>query len=452
MKALYISDNKESWQDFEKLFKGNFPKVKLTCVGDAIIAVEQLQNEGPFTFCLIDCNIKNDEPKAIFADVNKHNNNRPVIFLGAEGILRTRTPENMYETNSANGLIELPVEIGEFKEAISTAIAWHRKQEDEQNTIIVNKEDYLPLKIKNFYRFKSLPCDGFLELSGTKFIRIINKDEVYGEALVQKYSKKKIKYFWLEKNEYVSFLGDMIADLTARLEQKNGPLDTIALQIQATSIIHEHIRTLGVSDGVIVLTKKIISTVIKNYKRFPRMRELLLGYPLKTADSAERSILTLYLSQYLLDTMGWNSDMPRQKLGLAAVLHDSLVSNDQMLTIKTLEDYEMYDFDQLEQDEYTEHPLKAAEIARLYTGFNETDFIIAQHHELPNGKGFPQGLSSLQISGLSAIFIVSNNFVNNLVKDSISNESMNQAQQYIAENYKDGNFKVVMQNMLDLLK
>src|SRR6185437_16447632 len=68
--------------------------------------------------------------------------------------------------------------------------------------------------------------------------------------------------------------------------------------------------------------------------------------------------------------------------------------------------------------EFKAHPAKAAEIARQFQEVPpDVDVIVTQHHERPDGAGFPRGIGYAYIAPLAMVFIVAHDmtqhFLNN---------------------------------------
>jgi HD-GYP domain-containing protein (c-di-GMP phosphodiesterase class II) len=58
------------------------------------------------------------------------------------------------------------------------------------------------------------------------------------------------------------------------------------------------------------------------------------------------------------------------------------------------------------------HPNDASDLTLLMTEIlPDVDTVVAQHHELPDGTGFPRKLSGARISPLSSVFIVAHDLV-----------------------------------------
>lgn len=111
----------------------------------------------------------------------------------------------------------------------------------------------------------------------------------------------------------------------------------------------------------------------------------------------------------------WNSRITIDKLVFASVICDiTLAVRPQLIQLQTLSDFNLQR-DKMGQEEtrlFLNHPKESAELLRKYfsTAPPETDVLAEQHHELPDGTGFPYGLRAERISPLSALFIIANDF------------------------------------------
>jgi response regulator RpfG family c-di-GMP phosphodiesterase len=111
--------------------------------------------------------------------------------------------------------------------------------------------------------------------------------------------------------------------------------------------------------------------------------------------------------------MTWDSQNTHYKLALAGMLHDVALPNPDWALFETEGDLSGLSASELE--EYRRHPLLAGEMASQLADFpGDVDYIIAQHHELPDGSGFPRGLNHTKISPLSSLFIVSHDICHRL--------------------------------------
>ena len=177
--------------------------------------------------------------------------------------------------------------------------------------------------------------------------------------------------------------------------------------------VFEAIQSLGTGVGftpeVQQMAKTQVQMTMKAMGKSPRLSKLfekIESYQGKYI--ASHSTVTGYLACAIASQMKWGSDTTFHKLTLAAFLHDITLTNHDLAACKTLDEVQKDErFSDAERKSFKAHPMQGAEVARQ---FNEVppdvDLIIAQHHERPDGSGFPRSLSSTYIAPLTAIFIV----------------------------------------------
>src|SRR6185312_15892576 len=101
-----------------------------------------------------------------------------------------------------------------------------------------------------------------------------------------------------------------------------------------------------------------------------------------------------YIACAIATQMDWASDSTFQKLTLAAFLHDITLSNHELAQCDTVQEaIDKKTFTEAEIAGFRVHPAKGAEIARQFQEVPpDVDVIILQHHERPDGSGFPRGI------------------------------------------------------------
>lgn len=443
MKALYLCDDKEQWGFIRNLFAGHFPKVELICVINGNDAFEYLSYEGPFAIILIEAALREENPSALARQFIEIAGARPLIFIGEKVHINDLVDQELYAQNETNHIILKPLEVQIFKEKVKKALEWAKHEEFEKSIEEIDKEELLPMKLRNFYMFETLPYDVYLELTSTKYVKIITANKKYTHSEVNIYAKKNVRFLYLRKNEYLKFLEDGIEKLLALFEnsQRLNSKKIITNQIRAVLIIHQYVQSVGVSANLIKLCDVVIHAcrdVILEHKKF---RTILEQFPDEKTDIAEQAIITLYLSECVLFALGWGSETSRKKLGLASLLYDSMLKNDDLTKITSLDDPQLQMFTETEQLDFKNHPLKAAEMALQFNGYPEADFIIAQHHERPKGDGFPNKLSTNRLTAHSCVFIIANNFTTKLVYANKEPGALLNIFREIKNTYNQGNFK-----------
>jgi HD-GYP domain-containing protein (c-di-GMP phosphodiesterase class II) len=173
-------------------------------------------------------------------------------------------------------------------------------------------------------------------------------------------------------------------------------------------LISSAIPELGFTPELQAATKASIDLAVKAIARDPKLAELIKSLTaMETSYRSWHSVSLCYIACRLSSLMTWDSANTHYKLSLAAFLHDITVKTESLERVTTLDELETAAGSEEEKIGYREHPHEAAALARQMRDFpGDVDHIIAQHHELPNGKGFPLGINHTKISPLAALFIV----------------------------------------------
>ena len=122
-------------------------------------------------------------------------------------------------------------------------------------------------------------------------------------------------------------------------------------------------------------------------------------------------------------------------------MHD-ITLDEKLARIQLLQEANKSDFTAEELNKLKLHPIHAAEYVRRMSEIpSDVDQIVFQHHERPDGTGFPRNLSGKLISPLSSVFIVAH-----AVVDFMSKREGESIDVFLTENeelYKSGNFRKI---------
>lgn len=184
--------------------------------------------------------------------------------------------------------------------------------------------------------------------------------------------------------------------------------DSVTTTAGVHELISSAIPELGFTPELQAATKASIDLAVKAIQRDPRLADLIKS--LTAMESSYRSwhsVSLCYISCRLSSLMTWDSPNTHYKLSLAAFLHDLTVKTPSLERVTTIEELADATGTEAEKAAYRDHPHEAAALARQMRDFpGDVDHIIAQHHELPNGMGFPLGINHTKISPLAAVFVV----------------------------------------------
>ncbi|MCB0371155.1 MAG: hypothetical protein KDD45_17500, partial [Bdellovibrionales bacterium] len=186
--------------------------------------------------------------------------------------------------------------------------------------------------------------------------------------------------------------------------------EKIELLSSEMTMVHKASQIFGWSNEVVQLAQENISTVINVLKTESVFSDLnfLLRNKKNIKLISHTMILTLMLTD-MIKRLSWESNRSIEKLTFAAIMHDLSLDEELFAEKQTL--LMVNDISILkstsEGNRLLNHPTQAADIVASWPMCpSEVDTIIRQHHERPDGQGFPEELPAFKISPLAALFIM----------------------------------------------
>jgi HD-GYP domain-containing protein (c-di-GMP phosphodiesterase class II) len=192
---------------------------------------------------------------------------------------------------------------------------------------------------------------------------------------------------------------------------------------------------------------------MKAMGKSPRLADILQRLQIdRDKYIASHSTLLPNIACTLAIAMDWKSEPTLQKLGLAAFLHDSTLTNHSLAAVMTTTELarKKDQFTDEETKAYKFHPVKAAELVKQFHEIPpDVDTIVLQHHERPDGTGFPRNLGPSNISPLAAVFIVAHDLVSAIFDPNTPFVLEKFIEAKKAE-YQGGNFKKLLGHLSQL--
>ncbi|MCM2277434.1 MAG: response regulator [Oligoflexia bacterium] len=276
---------------------------------------------------------------------------------------------------------------------------------------------YCKIRTQTILKMDLLNCDLYVRLSDTKFVKVVNSGDVFGESDLLRYDEKRIEYLYIRIEEAEAFLQKFTRDvLTISKAKEAVPQDTAIVLNKATlEVVHEMTHRLGFTREVAELTKASVELALRCIRDDPRLSCFLqkLAVDPNSFISSHSSILA-HVSCGIATMMSWNSESTRHKLALASFLHDMTLESDQLALVGDAEGLAAIEarFGESGRSTYVKHPEEAAKIARGMAEMPpDVDMILLQHHERPDGSGFPFQHNYRRLSPLSSVFIISHDIV-----------------------------------------
>ncbi len=269
----------------------------------------------------------------------------------------------------------------------------------------------------------------FIRIGNDKYIKIFNEDDTTDILDIKKYKSKGIQYLYLQRSTAMWVINQIQNQISIFLRANNfrfvlrGASDTPVKRFEQKILriddeVHVDKEFKETIDRAVDKIRHLVEkeTKVENYlKAFKDKQD---DYALFT----QKMNLTSLVSCLLARQLDWISKSTMDKLVYASVLCDiTLAVRPHLLSISGYQEFEKIKDSLSDEDQkiYLSHPRDAAFLIKKYfqTAPPDTDSLAYQHHEAPDGHGFPLSLKAEKISPLSALFIISNDFAYYFLKD-----------------------------------
>jgi HD-GYP domain-containing protein (c-di-GMP phosphodiesterase class II) len=280
--------------------------------------------------------------------------------------------------------------------------------------------DYCPIRTNLLIRVSPLKCDVFIRLSERKFLKLFRTGDEFDTADLERYYQtKNVEYMYLRRKDTEEFTQKFRRELEELLQRDDLQRDEmIATSEMAQEAVQELVHSVGFNEEVQEIAKKNVELTLKAVGSNPRLADIIGKITSEGNYISQHSTLLAHVSCCVAKEMEWGSEATFSKLVLAAFMHDIALKNAEMAKINTLRELEekRSQYSDEEVKTYHLHPAKSADVVRSFKEVpSDVDIIVQQHHERPNGSGFPRGLLFNYISPLSSLFIVAHDLTQEIL-------------------------------------
>jgi HD-GYP domain-containing protein (c-di-GMP phosphodiesterase class II) len=270
-----------------------------------------------------------------------------------------------------------------------------------------NKHIEISLEILKRFK-KELKFDLYVQRSPGSFTKIFKTGDQLDWERVVSYLKKGISYFYCTEEEYqiyaqyVERLGEQLSNPNNKMTSKEA---VKLLKELAQYTMHEMCMKMNVTERAVSNAGNVIAGCIDNLGKDPSSTMKIIQLMSMQPYIMKHSIMVSLLSVLLGKETGIESDTNLKIIGMGGFLHDVGVGQ--------------LDFDP--EDERVLTPEQRKEVGRhpelgkqMLDGVKnlrtETLQIVLQHHEQPNGHGYPNGMRDAEIYPPAKIVAICDTF------------------------------------------
>jgi HD-GYP domain-containing protein (c-di-GMP phosphodiesterase class II)/CheY-like chemotaxis protein len=283
--------------------------------------------------------------------------------------------------------------------------------------------NYVRIKTQLLIDISPLLSDIYVRLSERKYIKLFLEGDTFDAHDLARYAQqKKIEFMFLHIDRCHEFIHKYIVFIERQIRDAK-PIALAEISVMHGSI-HETVQELadklGFTRDVQALAKSQVQLTVKTMGKKPSLKAILKHLENRSGHySSDHCFMSGYIACAIASQLEWGSESTFHKLTLAAFMHDITLTDERVIDCETLEEAKGRHLSNEDFELFKKHPLKVAEMVRQMSEIPaDVDSIIAQHHERPDGSGFPRGLTAHYLSPLAMIFMVAHDITKDVLQSS----------------------------------
>jgi HD-GYP domain-containing protein (c-di-GMP phosphodiesterase class II) len=281
---------------------------------------------------------------------------------------------------------------------------------------------FLKVRTNGLELQQPLRADIFIRLGKNRYARRFRREDEFDMAdLNDSLRSKGVTAFYIHKEDVAL----LVQAQSARLDQAFASVEASPAQARVAAegamvVVQDVVAKLGFTRDVQKLARKAAELTLKAMGASPNFGDVLDR--IKRHEGryiTSHSLMLAEIACAVAHRMGIGSSQVFIKLAMAAVLHDLMIEDDVLARVRSVQEI----IDPTAARKYKLHPVKAAEYASQFTEIpSEVDTILLEHHEKPDGTGFPRGLFHNQMNQLTCVFIVAHDLLDFFLDQVPSND------------------------------
>lgn len=390
----------------------------------------------------------------IISDYDMPNGNGDQLYLG----LKERKFEIPFLLHTSRALEELPLlvkltsnqkdffyiqkgmSLADFEEKLQSLAPF------KGSAPLVN---FKRVRIYFFLRYTKSLCDVYIKINEQKYIKFIHKNDSFDSEQIKKILTKNVEYLYITDKDFDQFA----VSVAKQPFLEHGQGISAEDRIKSTQMMLQHLAmTTGLTRSVLSMAERNIELVMMEAADLDLLSKLLKQLRSSQDYNYDHAYLLCYFCCVLCDAMGWQTRRSREKLCFAALFHDITLKDADLNIIQKIDDQRLSQFSPEEINEYKIHPQQsAALLGELAESYPQVDQIVEQHHELPDGSGFPRGLKAHQLQPMSCLFIVCHALVTEMYKLDFDKNQYPKMMKSLKIKFNVGHFQKIVEKLEDVL-
>lgn len=361
-------------------------------------AIEILQKDDSFDLIVCDLHMRDGSGAEVFQFHHKRGMECPFILLARE---RTEGYQNL--KSSRLHWISKPFAIQDFVGKVREILSISDRASDF----------YVPVSLALLKKIQKIEIPLYIRINDHKYVKVTGGPAEFNDAEYDKYHARGLRYLYVESSSADALIESYrkkVLSMEAWNSASAQEHEAISLNIELLKALSD---TLGWDHRMVDLARESLHKALHLIKLNPELTHLISQFhKIERYGFSDHCALLMMVSSGLLHALGYNDNTTLAKITFAAVMHDMNLTDEQYQNKQKV-------IKQIKKGEplsplakvIHEHPFRAAEMTKRWSFCPpDVDVLILNHHERPDGTGFPAQKKSADLDFVSSIFILAEDF------------------------------------------
>ncbi|MGE4132873.1 MAG: HD-GYP domain-containing protein [Bdellovibrionales bacterium] len=257
---------------------------------------------------------------------------------------------------------------------------------DDQRSEEFSALEYLAVPTGSLINYKTAISDIFVRLPSQRMVRIAHKGEVIDMARIDRFGDKDVQVLYVYKTDFDSVVTELVRNAVALSNQKGTSDEKLGRFFSVAESVYTELLRLPLTTDSFDRAVQVTGYIGEQMTEKPDFRMLLRSVVTLGDDFSRHSLGTVVMSNMMMVPLGWKNAKLVQPITMGAFFHDiGLKDIPEELRFKS-----RVEMTKEETAVWETHPAIGAHLLNsMHTVSAETIRIVMEHHEVPNGTGFP---------------------------------------------------------------
>lgn len=227
--------------------------------------------------------------------------------------------------------------------------------------------------------------DLFVALPSGKMVKVAHKGEKIDRQRIERLGEKSVNELYVTSSEFSGVIKDLIGTVRSGPKRVDSE-KTVVHYFQVAETVLTEVSKLPIVEEAIghaIAVTEDLSHQLHEVNDVSKGLRMVLSLG---EDYARHALGCVVVSNWLARAMGWSSPLLLQPLTLGAFLHDIGLKEMPL----ELQKKSRIDYTADEAAMYETHPTRGVMILKEFSSISADVLqIVQEHHEMPNGQGYP---------------------------------------------------------------